>query len=149
MIQQDLAEIAAAEAEGIVIQIGLRVSSWAGHDRCSEYSLDITDDDVQPMEKAGIRIVRSVLMDAAFQRRDVTAAAITVDYAAIGKGGAGKFFHRHLLDIRCHLHFQNEGIAPLIHRQYPGLFTHTKECKKTLCQRYMVLWSTVPAVTEI
>lgn len=35
----------------------LEDSFWAGHDRCREKSLGIADDDVQPMEKAGIGII--------------------------------------------------------------------------------------------
>ena len=37
-----------------------------------------TDDDVQSMEKARIRIVGFVLMGIAFQRRDVTAISLWI-----------------------------------------------------------------------
>lgn len=54
--------------------------------------LGVADDDVQPMEKAGMGIVGFVFMGIAFQRRDVTAIAIAVDLAAIVKSGMVNFF---------------------------------------------------------
>ena len=56
-------------------------------------SLGVTDDDVQIVEKDGIRIVRSMLAGVAFQRGDVAAITVTVYYAAISKGSVGKFPH--------------------------------------------------------
>ena len=79
--------------------------------------LGVADDDMQPMEKAGIRSVGSVLMGVAFQCGDVTAVTVAVDYAAIGKGSVGKFLYGDLLEIGSHLHFQEAGIVPVIQRQ--------------------------------
>ena len=77
----------------------------------------IADDNVQPMEKAGIGIIRIVLMIIVFQCGDVTAVAITANRTALGKGNVGKFLHGRLLEIGGHPHFQKLGIAMLIQRQ--------------------------------
>ena len=88
--------------------------SWIGtQDKC----LGVADRDVQPMEKAGIGIVRFVFMGVALQGRNVIVIAIAVDLTAISDGGMGKFSHGCLLHIGCHPHFQKAGIAPLIQRQ--------------------------------
>ena len=44
-----------------------------------------------PFHGAAI-LSKIVLMSVTFQCGDITAVAITVDYAAIGKGSVGKFF---------------------------------------------------------
>ena len=79
--------------------------------------LGVADHDVQPMEKAGIRIVGLVFMGVVLQRRDITAVAIGVDLTVISEGSVDKFLHRHLLDIGGYPHFQEMGIALLIQRQ--------------------------------
>ena len=71
-------------------------------------SLGVADDDVQPMKKARIRIVGSVLVSVAFQRANITAIAVTADHAAIGKGSVGKLLHRRLLEIGG----ENRGVFP-------------------------------------
>lgn len=99
----------------------LEDSFWADHDRFREKSLGIADDGVQPMEKAGIGIIGTVLVGAAFQCGDVTAVTVAVNHAAIGKGSMGKFLHGHLLEIGRHAHFQKAGTVPLIQKTMPRL----------------------------
>ena len=103
---QSWTKVTATEAEGILIQIGLKVSRRQSVIGTQNKSLGITDDDVQPMEETGIGIVWPVLMGIAFQRRDVAAVSIAVDHAAISKSSVGKFLHRCLLAIGGYLHFQ-------------------------------------------
>jgi len=79
-------------------------------DKC----LGVADHDVQPMEKAGIGIVRFVFMSVALQGQNVTAIPIAMDLTAVSDGGMGKFSHGCLLDIGCHPHFQKARIATLI-----------------------------------
>ena len=56
--------------------------------------LGVADNDVQPMEKAGIRIVGSVPVSVAFQCGDITVITVAVDHAVISKGSVGKFLYR-------------------------------------------------------
>ena len=69
MILQDPAKVAAVEDKGIFTQAGLKVFLGqimiSAQNRC----FGVADDDVQPVKKAGIRIVESVLVGAVFQRR--------------------------------------------------------------------------------
>ena len=75
-------------------------------DKC----LGVADDDVQPMEKAGMGIVGFVFMDIAFQRRDVTAIAIAVDLAAIVKSGMVNFFTYACLILSVTRIFRKRGL---------------------------------------
>lgn len=54
--------------------------------------LGVADHDMQPMEKAGIGIVRLVFMGVALQGQNVTAIAIAVELTAIGEGAWANFF---------------------------------------------------------
>ena len=116
-LNQRRAKTAAAEAERKLVQIGLKIFLVQAMIGAKNKSLGVADDDVQPVEKAGIRIIGSVFVGVAFQRGNVTAIAVAVDHAAISKDSVGKFLHSCLLEIGCHIHFQKEGIAPLIQRQ--------------------------------
>lgn len=72
--------------------------------------LGVADDDVQPMEKAGMGIVGFVFMGIAFQRRDVTAIAIAVDLAAIVKSGMVNFFTYACLILSVTRIFRKRGL---------------------------------------
>ena len=104
-LQQGATKVVAAETEGILIQIGLEIFLGQAMIGAQNKRLGVADHDVQPMEKAGIRIVGLVFMGVVLQRRDVTTIAIAEDLAAIGEGSMGKFPHRRLLDIGRYPHF--------------------------------------------
>ena len=116
-LQQGATKVVAAETEGILIQIGLEIFLGQAMIGAQNKRLGVADHDVQPMEKAGIRIVGLVFMGVVLQRRDITAVAIGVDLTVISEGSVDKFLHRHLLDIGGYPHFQEMGIALLIQRQ--------------------------------
>ena len=116
-LQQGRAKVAAAEAEGKLVQIGLEVFLGQAMIGAQDKRFGVADHDVQPMEQAGIGVVGFVFMRVAFQSRKVTAITIAVDHAAIGEGGMGKFLHRCLLDVGRYPHFQKAGIALLIQSQ--------------------------------
>ncbi len=78
-------KIAAAETEGMLVQIGLKVFLGQAMIGAQNKFLCVADYDVQPVEQTRIGIVRLVLVGVAFQRGDVTAVSIAVDHAAIGK----------------------------------------------------------------
>lgn len=116
-VQQGLTEVAAAETEGILVQIGLKILLGQAMIGAQNKRLGVADHDVQPVEQTGIKVVGFVLMGITFECRDVTAVAIPVDHTAIDKGSVGKFLYGHLLDIGRHPHFQKAGVAPVIQRQ--------------------------------
>lgn len=116
-LQQGRAKVAAAEAEGKLVQIGLEVFLGQTMIGAQDKRFGVADHDVQPMEQAGIGVEGFVFMRVAFQSRKVTAITIAMDHAAIGEGGMGKFLHRRLLDVGRYPHFQKVGIALLIQRQ--------------------------------
>ncbi len=60
----------------------------------------VANHDVQPVQQAGVGIVRLVFVGVALQRRDVAAVAVTANCASLGKRGLGKLFDGCLLDIR-------------------------------------------------
>lgn len=112
--QQGPTEVSAAETEGILVQIGLKVFLGQAMIGTQNKHFSVTDDNVQPVEQAGTGIVRSVRMGVAFQRQDVTAVAIAVDHTAIEKDSVGKFLYGRLLDIGRHPHFQKARVTPVI-----------------------------------
>ena len=103
---QRRAKTAAAEAERILIQIGLEVFLGQVMIGAQDKCLGVADDDVQPVEQTGIGIVGSMLVGVAFQRRDVTAITVAVDHASISKGSVGKFLHRRLFEVGVTLVFR-------------------------------------------
>ena len=116
-LRQGRAKVAAAEAEGKLVQIGLEVFLGQAMIGTQDKRFGVADHDVQPMEQAGIGVIGFVFMEVALQSWKVTAITIAVDHAAIGEGGMGKFLHRRLLDVGRYPHFQKAGIALLIQRQ--------------------------------
>ena len=116
-LRQGRAKVAAAEAEGKLVQIGLEVFLGQAMIGTQDKRFGVADHDVQPMEQAGIGVIGFVFMEVALQSWKVTAITIAVDHAAIGKGGMGKFLHRRLLDVGRYPHFQKVRIALLIQRQ--------------------------------
>ncbi len=81
MSYQSSTEVTTAKAEGMLIQIGLKVLGAGRKNKLR----GVADDNKQPTEIAGIRIVRYVLTDVDYQRGDVTLLAITMKGAIIGK----------------------------------------------------------------
>lgn len=71
----------------------------------------VAGDDVQPVEQAGIGVVRLVFMGIVLQRRDIAAVAVAANCASLGKRGLGKFFDRCPLDIRSDHHLEIERAA--------------------------------------
>ena len=110
-LQKSGTEMAAAKAETIHVQIGLKIFFGQTVISSQDKGFGVAGDDVQPVEQAGIGIVRLVLMGVALQRRDVAAVAVAANYASLGKRGLGEFFDGCPFDIRSDHHLEIERVA--------------------------------------
>ena len=72
--------------------------------------LGVADHDVQPVEKARIRIIGLVLMGIALQCQDIAAISIAADHAAIDKEAQANFFTDAYLTLDVICIFRKRGL---------------------------------------
>lgn len=108
-LQKNGAEMAAVNAEKVLVQIGLK--AFFGQTVKSSQDEGFAGDDVQPVEQAEIGGVRLVLMGAALQRGGVAAVSVAANRVSLGKRGLGEFFDECWFNIRSDHHLEIERAA--------------------------------------